>query len=109
MANSPLDVDPPLTLEPVVGWRVWGLDRVGGALMLRSVTRPDRWPARDVMVAKCIRHRAWTVPDWDCTCGLYAAASPEQLTLSGVLGIGNSVVGTVSMWGRLIEYTLGAR
>ena len=109
MANSPLDVDPPLSLEPVVGWRVWGLERVGGALTLRSVTRPDHWPAKDVMVATCVQHRAWTVPDEHCTCGLYAAASPDYLARSGVTRIGSSVVGTVSMWGRVIEHTRGAR
>jgi hypothetical protein len=109
MATSPLDVDPPLSLEPIVGWRVWGLDRVAGALTLRSVTRPDHWPARDVMVATCLRHRGWTVPDEHCTCGLYAAASPERLVPSGVLGMEGSVVGTVSMWGRVIEHTFGAR
>jgi hypothetical protein len=109
MAISPLDVDPPLSLEPIVGWRVWGLDRVGGALTLRSVTRPDHWPARAVMVATCFQHRARTVPDEHCTCGLYAAASPEYLARSGVLGMESSVVGTVSMWGRMIEHTFGAR
>ena len=109
MANSPLDVDPPLSLEPVVGWRVWGLERVGGALTLRSVTRSVHWPAKGAMVATCIRHRAWTVPDEHCTCGLYAAASPEYLARSGVTRIGSSVVGTVSIWGRVIEHTRGAR
>ena len=109
MTNPPFDVDPPLSLEPVLGWRAWGLDRVDGALRLRSVTRPDRWPAREPMVATCVVHRAWRAPDEHCTCGIYAAASPEQLARSGVLGEGNSVVGTVSMWGRVIEYTLGAR
>ena len=67
MTNAPVDVDPPLFLEPVVGWRTWGLDRVGGALTLRSVTRPDHWPARQAMVARCLQHRAGTVPDWYCT------------------------------------------
>ena len=86
MTNPPVDVDPPLSLEPVVGWRAWGLDRVGGELSLRSVTRPDHWPAREAMVARCLQHRAGTVPDWHCTCGLYAVASPEHLARSGVLG-----------------------
>jgi hypothetical protein len=108
MTNALLDVDPPLSLEPVVGWRAWPLDRVGGELSLRSVTRPDHWPAREAMVARCLQHRG-TAPDWHCTCGLYATASPEQLAMSGVLGEGISVVGTVAMWGRIIEYTLGTR
>ena len=109
MADPPFDVDPPLSLEPVEGWRAWVLDRVDGALALRSVTRTDHWPARSAMVATCVFHRGRTVPDEHCMCGLYAASSPEQLARSGVLGGGISVVGTVAMWGRLIEYTLGAR
>jgi hypothetical protein len=109
MTNPPVDVDPPLSLEPVVGWRTWGLDRAGGALTLRSVTRPDRWPAREAMVARCLQHRAGTVPEWYCTCGLYAVTSPEHLVRSGVLAIESGVVGTVSMWGRIIEHPFGAR
>ena len=109
MTNPPVDVDPPLSLEPVVGWRTWGLDRAGGALTLRSVTRPDHWPAREAMVARCLQHRAGTVPEWYCTCGLYAVTSPEHLVRSGVLAIESGVVGTVSMWGRLIEHPFGAR
>jgi hypothetical protein len=109
MTNAPVDVDPPLFLEPVVGWRTWGLDRVGRALTLRSVTRPAYWPAREAMVARCLHHRAGTVPDWYCTCGLYAVTSPEHLVRSGVLAIESSVVGTVSMWGRIIEHPFGAR
>ena len=108
MTNPPVDVDPPLSIEPIVGWRAWPLDRVGGELSLRSVTRPDHWPAREAMVARCLQHRG-TAPDWHCTCGLYATASPEQLAMSGVLGEGIGVVGTVAMWGRIIEYTLGTR
>ena len=109
MTNPPVDVDPPLSLEPVVGWRTWGLDRAGGALTLRSVTRPDHWPAREAMVARCLQHRAGTVPEWYCTCGLYAVTSPEHLVRSGVLAIESGVVGTVSMWGRIIEHPFGAR
>lgn len=109
MTNPPVDVDPPLSLEPVVGWRTWGLERVGGALSLRSVTRPDHWPAREAMVARCLQHRAGTVPEWYCTCGLYAVTCPEHLVRSGVLAIESSVVGTVSMWGRIIEHPFGAR
>ncbi len=109
MTNPPVDVDPPLSLEPVVGWRTWGLDRVGGALTLRSVTRPAYWPARKAMVARCLQHRAGTVPDWYCTCGLYAVTSPEHFVRSGVLAMESSVIGTVSMWGRIIEHPFGAR
>ena len=48
-------------------------------------------------------------PRRHCTCGLYAAASQDYLARSGVTRIGSSVVGTVSMWGRVIEHTRGAR
>ena len=42
MATSPQPADPPLSLEPVVGWRAWRLRRVGGVLTLVSLTRDDR-------------------------------------------------------------------
>ena len=109
MTNALLNIDPPLSLEPIVGWRAWPLDRVPG----RTLT-PIRYSARSLASqeshgGECLHIAHGTAPDWHCTCGLYATASPEQLAMSGVLGEGIGVVGTVAMWGRIIEYTLGTR
>ncbi len=109
MATSPAFDDPPLSIEPVLGWRAWTLRRVGGVLTLGSLTRPDTWPPGEVMEARCTRHREATVPIQGCTCGLYAAATPKDLAHAGVLGTSVSVVGAIAMWGTVVEHQRGAR
>jgi len=106
MATSPQPADPPLSLEPVVGWRAWRLRRVGGVLTLVSLTRDDRWAPNDAMEATCPRHRA---PTQGCSCGLYAASSARNLAHSGVLGMDICVVGAIAMWGTVVEHARGAR
>ena len=107
MATSPQPADPPLSLEPVVGWRAWRLRRVGGVLTLVSLTRDDRWAPNDAMEATCPRHRDG--PTEGCSCGLYAASSPRNLAHSGVLGMDICVVGAIAMWGTVVEHARGAR
>jgi hypothetical protein len=106
MATSPRPADPPLSLEPVVGWRIWRLERVNGVLKLGSVTRPDIWPPNRSMRARCFRHQG---PSVGCTCGLYAASSPENLARSGMLTAASCVVGAIAMWGTVVEHARGAR
>jgi hypothetical protein len=45
-------------------------------------------------------------PEPGCTCGYYAAKHPARLARAGRTA---SVIGTVSMWGRVIEHTNGWR
>jgi hypothetical protein len=109
MVTSPLSADPPLSLEPVLGWRAWRLQRIGGVLTLCSLTRPDGWPPKEPMDAKCANHRGTSVPSEGCTCGLYAAATPEDLGRSRILNPGTCVVGAIAMWGTVVEHDRGAR
>jgi hypothetical protein len=100
----------PLSIEPVLGWRVWrlGLDR-DGRPELRSTFRPDVWPAGEPMRAWCATHRRATVPSRSCMCGLYATSSPKELGRAGVINHATVVVGAIAMWGRVIEHERGAR
>jgi hypothetical protein len=109
MVTSPLPADPPLSLEPVLGWRAWRLQRIGGVLTLCSLTRPDGWPPKEPMDAKCANHRGTSVPNQGCTCGLYAAATPEDLARSRMLNPDTCVVGAIAMWGTVVEHERGAR
>ncbi len=109
METSPLSADPPLSIEPVAGWRVWRLHRRAGVLTLVSVMRPDAWPPKEVMEAACMVHRGAAAPNHACSCGLYAASSPEDLALSGVFRPETCVMGAVAMWGRVVEHSRGAR
>ena len=76
MAGPPLDVDPPLSLEPVVGWRVGA--SIASAVLSRSdpsLGRPSASEGRhggDVCPTSRVDRSRRAL-----TCGLYAAASPD--------------------------------
>ena len=103
--------------EPVIGWRMWGLRRTrGGALVLEpavlaGMTSPweARLRARAICAVESSSHRA---PDPGCTCGLYAFQRVPFDLLAGVNTLergGPTVLGTVAMWGRVIEHEAGYR
>ena len=69
----------------------------------------ERWPAGAAAHAECppyasSGHRA---PDADCSCGLYAVDGLDRLP--AVTGRDVTVIGSVSMWGTLIEHESGLR
>lgn len=107
MMTSP---EPPFSIEPVVGWRVWRLVRIRGRLALRSLTHDSVWMPDESMHATCGRlssgHRS---PAEGCTCGLYATSTPEALARARVFNPGTGVVGAIAMWGRVVEHGRGAR
>jgi hypothetical protein len=113
-------------IEPIVGWRTWLVTREGKGFRLRSIVYDALWFPRDELVASCLgrsgalsfprRRRAEHVPPaGDCGCGIYAARKPEEAAsyLEGrSWGVALSVqwvIGTVSLWGRVVECTRGWR
>ena len=105
-ASSPV----PFSIEPVLGWRVWRLTRrEDGSLRLVAVTRSDEWPAGEAARAGCQAGRQHRAPSGSCSCGLYAADSPEALAASQIFSSATSVVGAVAMWGSVVEHARGAR
>lgn len=107
MVTSPVPSDPPLSIEPILGWRVWRLMDDEGEPRLSSVIRSELWPPGDASLARCQTHG--DAPLLKCTCGLYAASSPEDLARAGVFTSEVSVVGAVAMWGTVVEHARGAR
>jgi len=102
--------EPPLSIEPIPGWRVWSLHEIDGQIRLGSITRSDVWPAGEVFGASCVGGKHGPrVPDESCMCGIYAASGPGHLARSGVLSSSASVVGAIAMWGTVVEHTQGAR
>jgi hypothetical protein len=107
--------EPALVPEAVTGWRMWRLERgPDGCLLLRSLFKGAAWPARDALRARCNRsialHARHQVPERSCSCGIYAAASYRRLRTAGVIdGGAPAVLGTVSMWGRVVEHAGGYR
>jgi hypothetical protein len=109
-------------IEPIVGWRSWLVVREGEGFRLRSVLYDALWPPRSELVACCLRRSSpWrkrpehVAPADRCRCGIYAAKQPEDAAsyLEGrgwgeALGV-HRVIGTVSLWGRVVECTRGWR
>jgi hypothetical protein len=117
-----------LFLAPDVGgtidaWRVWRVWRGvrDGVYVLGSAIKPTLWPARQPLLAECLRRRplAWVrrkqrhaAPDAPCECGVYAVAL-EQLGLylngSSLQPDATRVVGQVALWGTVVECERGFR
>jgi hypothetical protein len=107
-AQAP-DLSRPLSADPLVGWRIWRLERRDGALTLVSMTRALAWPHREAMRARCGRFERHAAPDLSCRCGIYATGSVATLARSGVFDVDTAVVGTAALWGTVVDHELGAR
>jgi hypothetical protein len=103
------DLPRPLSADPLVGWRIWRLERREGVLTLVSMTRALAWPHREAMRARCGRFQRHAAPDLSCRCGIYATGSARTLARSGVFDADTAVVGTAALWGTVVDHELGAR
>jgi hypothetical protein len=96
----------PFSAEAIDGWRAWSVIERDGDVWLSSLTRPEDWEPGAPFVASCTRRRHAS-PRRGCSCGVYAAAEPEEL--AGLGRIAGAAVGQVSLWGRVAEHTRGVR
>lgn len=113
MASHPSpQAETPLSIEPVIGWRVWSLMAGSdGEVALASPMQHLVWTPMEPSRATCGAGRRHRVPDPACMCGLYAAAWPARL-LHAVVPVafnGCAVIGSVSLWGRIVEHAAGYR
>ena len=91
--------------EPIVAWRSWTLHRSADGPRLRPIGDSNRvWPIRERASAICPR-RIHDAPGFDCRCGLHATRSPDLLRRAR----NPAVVGTVALWGRIVEHEHGYR
>lgn len=90
----------------ISAWRGWRLARVrGGRFELRPVFQgSEPWPAGEPARASCRHSPDHPAPDTGCSCGLYAVPEPGLLPSRGV-----SVVGTVRLWGKVVQHARGFR
>jgi hypothetical protein len=105
--------------EPLRGWRLWAVEDVRGSARLRSLYQRCIWPTRAPIAASCRaqRFRAWhraphESPVDTCSCGIYAVGADRirRLWRDSQLPPGVSlVVGTVSLWGGVVECEHGWR
>lgn len=93
-------------IEPVIAWRQWSLPELD---QLAAIANPYQWPRKAAPRAVCAAgHNVYTgslmtyggkshglTPDEHCMCGYWALKQmPEQ---------SYAVVGTVKLWGRVVE------
>ncbi len=90
-------------VSPIVAYRVWLLSP-DGLVSLNG----EFWPANQRLQADCMRfpnnHKP---PHSDCSCGIYAAKSVDQLQRIGYADLG--VCGEVYLWGTVVEHKFGWR
>jgi hypothetical protein len=113
--QSQTATEPPDYMEPVVGWRAWGVypPDLGVATILRSVSyQLAVWAPCEAIEATCKeRHE---VPDPHCKCGLYSAKTREHLLSMSYANYGSQeirgmfkVIGEVNNWGKVIPGNQG--
>jgi len=96
--------------EPVVGWKIWRVERSDERTRLRSVLYGSLWPPGRPAVADCkkllrTRHEA---PDPLCECGIHVAKSLADWR--HYLAVGDDrVFGRALLWGDRLEGELGWR
>ena len=90
-------------VSPVVAYRAWLLGPRG----LMSLNG-EFWHPNQKLQAVCRRSvNRHTPPHGDCSCGIYAAKSFDQLRGIGYAELG--VRGEVYLWGTVVEHKLGWR
>ena len=109
MLETGLELEHARLVEPILGWRTWGLagSRSGKDLMLLPVVGRGRpWRPRAPARAACPRRRAHgAIPGLDCRCGLHATHEIDLLRRTR----DPAVLGRVALWGRVIEHERGYR
>lgn len=103
--------------EAISGWRVWNLSMVAGQPRLEPAgSGVDSWIPGRAIEARCGvsgilrwglgKHRA---PELRCRCGIYACRSLDVFSRPRPAWPPAPVVGTVSLWGTVIEHEQGWR
>jgi len=103
--------------EPIIGWRVWNLseDRTG-PLLHPAGAGVDAWQPGRCVEARCGvpslltgRRNPHPAPDLRCQCGIHASRSLASFEPSRPAWPPTPVIGTVAIWGRIVEHERGWR
>jgi hypothetical protein len=119
--NTALDFNAPDGIEPIVGWRIWMVGADSGRtgcqsreVLLYSPFSEVPWHPGRRFVASCnhppgrIRNHG-VAPQARCDCGVYALKKIDSLlSWLAFLPI-NSVLGEVSVWGKVVVHKHGYR
>jgi hypothetical protein len=106
--------------EPLCAWRLWEVEPLNAVPRLRSLYRFSFWPVGAPLEARCEAQRLrlprrprHAAPTETCTCGIYGAPFElirRKLAVDCGLPAGSLfVIGTVSLWGAVLECERGWR
>jgi hypothetical protein len=114
--------EPEISIEPILGWRIWHVDPRPGRPGLRSWSQTADWPAGRRLEAGCrsllgLGWRGHGAPRPGHRCGIYAFRERRdaEVLLRRLGPVGRAAgrlpaaIGQVSLWGRVIENTGGWR
>ena len=106
---SPGRSSTPLAIEPVIGWRTWSIEWNGDGVYLASPMQVYDWQPMQPNRARCRSHFGRQLPNLGCGCGFYAVSHLQRLPVAVASGFSIGAVGSVAMWGRVVEHTAGYR
>ena len=106
---SPWPSGVPLSIEPVIGWRTWSIELTDDGVCLTSPMQDYEWQPMQSNRARCRSHFGRQLPNPGCGCGLYAVSQLGRLPAAVGAHLPFAAVGSVAMWGRVIEHTAGYR
>lgn len=98
----------PDMVEVITGWRGWSL-RSG---LLGALGTDAIWPAKQLLRAACKNgsNESHLAPEWNCACGIWAFKDLDRLAAAiGTSYSAVKVIGSVSLWGKVIETENGYR
>lgn len=97
----------PDMVQCIVGWRAWTL-RNG---LLGALGVDVSWSPKEAIRAECKGGSQFHVaPHWGCQCGIWAFKDIDRLlAVMGQKYAGVCVVGSVDLWGKVIETENGYR
>ena len=106
---SPRPSRVPLSIEPVIGWRTWSIELTDDGVCLTSPMQDYEWQPMHPNRARCRTHFGRQLPNLGCGCGFYAVSHLQRLPVAVASGFSIDAVGSVAMWGRVVEHTAGYR
>jgi hypothetical protein len=114
----------PDLVQVITAYRAWRTEAVNGQVRLAALGMYTVWQPRQKVEAECIQWASWKMrrllsneacplehdaPDANCCCGIWGFKSIENLRLALGRRYTPSVIGKVSLWGRVIETENGFR
>lgn len=114
----------PDLVQVITAYRAWRAESVNCQVRLFALGQDVIWEPRQKAEAECIQWTFWRklglspnkarpreheAPDANCGCGIWGFKSFENLRLALGRSYKPSVIGKVSLWGRVIETENGFR